>query len=174
MSGAAEERRSRGSLEKSRHMLPSISPPAFALPRLFCPVPLVTSHMDKQIHIQVALLSLSFLTCFAPARALCALFPPSSLLSSPLLPLCLFMLLLLLLPDIFRDELQSTAGGKKSRGGAVWATCVPLASSSLSRGPLLFPHVSVSFILSIFVCVLLSFTSLSSLLSSQIYYLINQ
>lgn len=52
--------------------------------------------MDKQIHVQVALLSLSFLTCFAPARAcsLCtfpSIIPPSllpSLLSSPCVCLC--------------------------------------------------------------------------------------
>ena len=116
--------------------------PAFR-PRLFSPpFPRVLSHTwTNRSTSRWPRSHFSFLTCIATARALRALFPPFS----PLLPLCLFMLLLLLLPDIFRDELQSTAGGKKNVGGAVSATCVPLLSFSLSRGPLLFPYRTSSF-----------------------------
>lgn len=64
------------------------------------------------MHIQVALLSLFFLNLFCHSAFSLCTFP--SILPPSLLPLCLFMLLLLL-PDIFRDELQSTAGGKKKK-----------------------------------------------------------
>lgn len=114
MSGAAEERRSRGCLEESRHMLPSVSRSSSLV---FSRPPRHLTHGPTHPHPG------------GPALALCNLFGsevsaqctfpcilPPSLSSSALLPLCLFMLLLLLLPDIFRDELQSTAGGKKAEG----------------------------------------------------------
>lgn len=56
------------------------------------------------------------LTRFATACAPCALFHRASFY--PLLLLCLFMLRLLLLLDIFRDELQSTAGKKRGGGSS--------------------------------------------------------
>lgn len=126
---------------KEQAHAPSVSPRLFAL-ACFPLFPRVLSHTwTNRSTSRWPRSHFSFLTCVATAHALRALFPPFS----PLLPLCLFMLLLLLLPDIFRDELQSTAGGKKNVGGAVSATCVPLLSFSLSRGPLLFPYRTSSF-----------------------------
>lgn len=99
---------------------------ALASPPACFPAPSL-SHIDTQIqHQQVILLSLSFLACLAALCAPRALFYRPSFY--PLLRLCLFMLLLLLLLDIFRDELRHTAGRKKTGGGAVSATCVPLPS----------------------------------------------
>lgn len=98
---------------------------ALAFPPACFPAPSLL-HIDTQIqHQQVILLSLSFLACLAALCAPRALFYRPSFY--PLLRLCLFMLLLLLL-DIFRDELRHTAGRKKTGGGAVSATCVPLPS----------------------------------------------
>lgn len=103
---------------------------ALAFPPACFPAPSL-SHIDTQIqHQQVILLSLSFLACLAALCAPRALFYRPSFY--PLLPLCLFMLLLLLLLDIFRDELRHTAGRKKTGGGAVSATCVPLPSFLLT------------------------------------------
>ena len=174
VSEAAEEQRSRGCLEKSRHMLhPSL--PGFSPSLVFPPFPRVLSHTwTNRSTSRWPRSHSSFLTCVATAHALRALFPPFS----PLLPLCLFMLLLLLLPDIFRDELQSTAGGEKNVGGSSFSNVRP-ASFLLTftrsffffpTGPHPFPsRLRLSFILSIFVRVLLSFTSLSSLLSSSLF-----
>lgn len=113
VSGAAEEKHSRGCLEKSRHMLPPFLSPAFTLAGLLrlSSHSLLISHRQTDSRPGGPILSLSHSTCFATVCAFCALFRHSSFY--PLLPLCLFMLLLPL-PDIFRDELQSTAGGKKN------------------------------------------------------------
>lgn len=88
MSGAAEEKRSRGCLEKSRHILPLSVPGIHSRLSPCCP-PLL-SHMETNTCTSRWLCShFSFLTCFATVRSLCALFPPSSLLlSSPCVCLC--------------------------------------------------------------------------------------
>lgn len=113
VSGAAEEKHSRGCLEKSRHMLP-LSLPAFTLAAfLVCfPVPSL-SHGETDQHPGGPTVTF-FLHLFRySVCAHCALFHHPSF--CPVVPSCLFMLLLLL-PDIFRDELQSTARGKKLEG----------------------------------------------------------
>lgn len=129
--GAAEERHSRGCLEKSMHMLPrslrgfrSRLPPCL----FSCSFLITHRHTDSAPASDSTLLS--FLACLAALCAPRALFYRPSFY--PLLPLCLFMLLLLLLLDIFRDELRHTAGRKKTGGGAVSATCVPLPSFLLT------------------------------------------
>lgn len=139
--------------------------PAFALaflPACF-PAPSL-SQIDTQIqHQQVILLSLSFLACLAALCTPCALFYRPSFY--PLLPLCLFMLLLLLLLDIFRDELRHTAGRKKTGGGAVSATCVPLPSFLLTfLQDVFFFFPNVCLLLSPFSCVSSLFHLFSALL----------
>lgn len=109
-----------------------------SLPGLFSFFPLspfVTLHMVKQTHLQVAQPSL----CLSPSLCVCLGTSIHASIHTSILPQCLLLLLLLLLPDIFRDELLQQG---KNRGRAVWATCVPLPSSSLSSGPL---HLSLFF-----------------------------
>lgn len=114
---AAWKRAGTCSLRLSLRFALSVSP--LASSRLFsCPPHYLT--WTNRSTSRWSPLSLSFFTCFA---SVCALFHHPSF--QPLLPLCLFMLLLLLLPDIFRDELQSTAGGKKKQRGSSFSNVRP-------------------------------------------------
>ena len=181
VSGAAEER---GTHVAAWKRAGTCSPPSLSLSRsrlsfpslVFPPTsPLVISHGQtsadphpggpRRSHY------FSFFTCSASVCVCVCVCVHFSIF--PLLPLCLFMLLLLLLPDIFRDELQSTAGGKKkNRGGAVSATCVPLPSFSLFMRTSSFPcrtsafpsRLSLSLSFSICLCPL--YIPLKSITSS--------
>lgn len=112
--------------------------------------------MEKQIYIQVVLL----FTCFGTVCIHRALFHYPSF--CPVFPSCLFMLLLVL-PDIFRDELQSTARGKKLEGEQFEQRASRFLPFHFHEdpffpptGPFLFHNIFLS------VVVLLSFRSLSA------------
>lgn len=85
----------------------------------------------------------------------------------PPFPLCLFMLLLLL-PDIFRDELQSTAGGKKLEGEQFRQRAARLLPSHFHEDPFLslqdrfFSPASLSLFDSLYICLSPHLDSLSS------------
>lgn len=125
VSRAAEENHSRGCLEKMGHMLRAVSS-QFVF--LFFPSPPSSHHTWSSGStcrwLCTLSVSLSLFVCLGTSI--------HASVHTFILPQCLLMLLPLL-PDIFRDELLQQG---KNRGRAVWATCVPLPSSSLSSGPL--------------------------------------
>lgn len=93
---------------RSLHFSPAFTLTAFLSCFLF---PLAVPH--GQTHPQTDTSTDRFFKLFCYGECACVHFF-SIPLCIPLLLVCLFMLLLLFLRDIFRDELQSTAGGEKN------------------------------------------------------------